>query len=76
MENNNFVSTNFDRYVDRTIIYLDLCQKPPGRNFKKENKVSIFTLFEVFLILVLASHNVEKWFLKSKIFKTGYSSGK
>ena len=48
MENNNFVSSNFDRYVDRTIIYLHLCQKPPGRNFKKENKVSIFTLFEVF----------------------------
>ena len=51
-ENKNFVSNflfffNFNRYVDHTNIYLSLCQKSPGRNFKKENKVAIFTFFEV-----------------------------
>ena len=30
-----------------TIIYLHLRQKPPGRNFKKDNKVAIFTFLEV-----------------------------
>ena len=39
---------NFRLYVDHTIIYNHLCQKSPGRNFKKENKVAIFTFFEVF----------------------------
>ena len=39
---------NFGRYVDHIIIFLPLCQKPPGRNLKKENKVVIFTFFEVF----------------------------
>ena len=57
---NNFLS-NFCRYVDRIIIYLHLYQKPPAPNFKKENKVSIFTFFECFLILYLASHDVEKY---------------
>ena len=37
------------------------------RKFKVENKVSIFTFFEVFLILILASHNVERLFLRSRI---------
>ena len=42
---------NFNRYVDHIIIYHLLCQEvnlPPGSNFKKENKVAIFTFFEVF----------------------------
>ena len=52
-ENKKFISkihfySNFSRYVDHTIIYLSLCQKPTGCNFKTENKVAIFTFFEVF----------------------------
>ena len=39
---------NFGRYVYHIIIFLPLCQKSPGRNLKKENKVVIFTFFEVF----------------------------
>ena len=42
--------SDFDRYVYHTNIFLHLCQKLPGHNIKKENKVSIFTFFEVFLI--------------------------
>ena len=63
-ENKRFMSKiifflNFNRYIDHTFIYLHLCQDPTGRNFKKENKVAIFTFFEVFLILILPEHNLE-----------------
>ena len=39
---------------------LQIFRKPLGRKFKKVNKVSIFSFFEVFLLSFLASHNVEK----------------
>ena len=35
-------------YVDNTIIYFQNCQKPPGRKFKLENKVAIFTFLPYF----------------------------
>ena len=57
-ENKIFISIfffQFGRYVDNIIIYLHLCQKAPGRNFRKVNKLAIFTSFEVFSILFLAS---------------------
>ena len=40
--------SNIDRYVDRTIIRLHLCEKPLGHNFKKENKVAIYTFLAYF----------------------------
>ena len=49
-----FCSFNFNSYLSHAIIYLRLSRKLPGRNFKKENKVSFFTFFEGFLILFLA----------------------
>ena len=36
------------RYVDNTIIYYQNCQNPPGRKFKLENKVAIFTFLPYF----------------------------
>ena len=58
----------FFSYCD-TIIYLPLSQKPPGGTLKKENNFSIFTFFEVFLILFLASHNVENSFYNLEFSK-------
>ena len=54
------IFSDFSRHIDHTIIYLHLCQKLII--FKKENKVTIFTFFEVFLILFLVSHDDEKYF--------------
>ena len=36
------------RYADNEIIYHQNCQKPPGRKFKLENKVAIFTFLPFF----------------------------
>ena len=51
-ENKKFASifffSNFGRYVDHTIIYLIYVKKRRRESFKKENKVAIFTFFEVF----------------------------
>ena len=50
-ENKKFISIfffNSNIYVDHPNIYLHLHQKPPGRDFKKENKVAIFTFYVVF----------------------------
>ena len=58
------------RYEHRSIIRIALCPQPPGRKFNVGNKVSIFTFLEVFLILSLAFHNVEKYYIRCEIFKT------
>ena len=55
MENFNAIGDE-----DHTTFELLMCRKPSKREFKKVNEVSIFTFFEVFLILFLASHNFEK----------------
>ena len=52
--------SNIIRYVDHTLTYYERCLNSLGRKFKEVNKVSIFTIFQIFLILFLASLIVEK----------------
>ena len=55
-------------YQIHTIICLHLCQKLC--NFEKENKVTISTSFEVFLILFMASYDVKIFFFYLLEFST------
>ena len=48
------------RYVDNAIIYSQNCQKPPGRKFKLNNKVAIFTFSKFFYKLFFALSYVKK----------------
>ena len=71
LKNNLFVP-NFIKII--SIICRHLNHKSLGRNFKKENKVSIFTFFVVFLILFLASYDGEKLSLRYRTSERDYSS--
>ena len=47
--------SDLNRYVDYTIIYLYLCQKPPVHNLKKEN-IAPFSPFLKFLKYCFLHH--------------------